>query len=212
MKLIIGLGNPGSKYKNNRHNLGFIIIDAYVSKFGLEWAYSRDWICFWAKNENALFIKPSTFMNKSGAAVKAVADFYKVDLKDILVISDEVDLPFSKIRLAFDGLSAGHKGVDSVIQYIGGFEFARLRIGVGSPRRASSEAGSPRRASSEAGRPSHPILDSGSKVKVPDVADYVLEDFSKEERQKLDEVILKCQEALSSYIAEGIEATMNRFN
>ncbi len=202
MKLVIGLGNPGSKYKNNRHNLGFMIIDAYVSKLGLEWAYSRDWICFWAKNESALFIKPSTFMNKSGAAAKAVADFYKVDLKNILVISDEVDLPFSKIRLAFDGLSAGHKGVDSVIQYIGGFEFARLRVGVGSPRRASGEAGHPSRIAT----------DDKSATQPPDVSQYVLEDFSKGERQKLDEVILKCQEALSSYIAEGIEATMNRFN
>ena len=92
--------------------------------------------------------------------------------------------------------------MDSVIQYVGGFEFARLRIGVGSPRRSLDEAD----------RPSHPASNSGSKYRVPDVADYVLEDFSKEERQKLDEVMIKCQEALSSYIAEGIEATMNRFN
>lgn len=200
MKLIIGLGNPGSKYKNNRHNLGFMVIDAYVSKLGLMWAYSRDWICFWAKNNDALFIKPSTYMNKSGAAVKAVAEFYKIELTDILVISDDVDLPFAKIRLAFDGLSAGHKGVDSVIQYIGGFEFARLRIGIGSPRRASGEAGSPSRVALN-GKPSIETLDQ-----------YVLEDFSTEERKKLDEVMITCQEALGSYIADGIEATMNRFN
>lgn len=192
MKLIVGLGNPGSKYQNNRHNLGFRVIDAYASVLGLEWAYSSDWICFWAKNDDLLLVKPSTFMNKSGAAVKAVADFYKIDLADMLVISDDVDLPFSKIRLAFDGLSAGHLGVDSVIKYIGGFEFARLRVGIGHPSRKAAE--------------------DKSTVKVLYVSQYVLEDFSKEERQKLDEVIIKCQEALSAFAADGIEATMNRFN
>lgn len=192
MKLVVGLGNPGAKYEKSRHNLGFMVIDSYASMLGLEWSYSRDWICFWAKNIDVLLIKPSTFMNKSGAAVKAVCDYYKIDMGDILVICDDVDLPFAKIRLAFDGLSAGHKGVDSVVQYMGGFDFAKLKVGIG--------------------RPSYPTPNSGSKVKVPNVADYVLEDFSKEERKKLDEVIIKCREAVNSYIADGIEATMNRYN
>lgn len=185
MKLVVGLGNPGEKYKNNRHNLGFMIVDDYVTKLGLEWKYSPDWVCFWAKNDNVVFVKPSTFMNKSGASAKAVRDYYKIELADILVISDEVDLPFAKIRFVFDGLSAGHKGVDSVISNLGGFEFARLRVGIGRP-------------------------DVGDKSF--DVSRYVLEDFSKEEKGKIMEVIVKCKGALDSFIADGIEATMNKFN
>lgn len=192
MKLIVGLGNPGEKYKNNRHNLGFMVIDSYASMLGLEWSYSSDWICFWAKNNDLLLIKPTTFMNKSGAAVKAVCDFYKIDMGDILVICDDVDLPFAKIRLAFDGLSAGHRGVDSVIQYVGGFDFTKLRVGIGHPSRKAA--------------------DDKSTTQPLDVSNYVLEDFPAGERKKLDGVIIKCQEAVSSYIADGIEATMNRFN
>lgn len=187
MKLIVGLGNPGNKYKNNRHNLGFMIIDDYVKNLGLSWRYSPDWICFYTKNSSAVFIKPSTFMNKSGVPVSSVANFYNIKSDDILIAYDEVDLPFGKIRLAFNGLSAGHHGIDSIIESLGSVDFGRLRAGVGRPQK-------------------------GSDSKVQSVADFVLEDFNKDEKKELDKVISKSRDALDAYVSDGIEATMNRFN
>lgn len=192
MKLIVGLGNPGNKYRNNRHNVGFMVIDDYTRMLGLSWRYSQDWMCFYAKAETNVFVKPSTFMNKSGAAVAAVSGFYNIKSEDILVVYDEVDLPFGKIRLAFNGLSAGHHGIDSIIASIGGVEFGRLRVGIGHPTRGVGK--------------------STPSTKTLDVAQYVLEDFGTDERKELGTLIKKCEEALSAYISEGVEATMNKFN
>ena len=139
MKLIVGLGNPGSQYKNTRHNLGFAVVDNFAIDQGLSWRYNRDWMCFYIKRENFVVIKPSTYMNKSGEAAKAVAKFFKIAAKDILIIHDELDLQFGKVRISFDSTSAGHKGVASVIESLGGFNFARLRIGLGKPEGIDSE-------------------------------------------------------------------------
>lgn len=206
MKLIVGLGNPGNKYRKNRHNLGFMVVDLFVKNLGLSWRYSPDWIAFYAKDNN-VYLKPSTFMNKSGVSVAALANFYNIDSKDVLIIYDDVDLPPGKLRLAFNGLSAGHHGIDSVIECLGGVEFARLRIGIGSPRRVLGEAGRP---SSEAtdGKQS----EKNGKGYTKEVSDYVLEDFNKEEEKRLPELIKNCEEAINSYISDGIEATMNKFN
>lgn len=187
MKLVVGLGNPGEKYINNRHNLGFMIVDAFVKQEGLEWKLSQDWVCYFAKDDEAVFVKPTTFMNRSGIAVRAVADFYKVDVKDILIIYDEVDLPFGKIRLSFDGLSAGHKGVESIIESTGGTDFGRVRVGIDRP--------SEEKTSNDNGVPRH-----------------VLEDFTKEEQKELEGIIKRSAEAVKSYLDDGIEATMNKFN
>lgn len=183
MKLIAGLGNPGSKYKNNRHNLGFMVLDYYLTTIGLSWRFSQDWICYWAKSDKAVFVKPTTFMNKSGVSIAAVGAFYKIDSSDILVACDDIDLPLGKIRLAFDGLSAGHHGIDSVIESLGGVDFGRLRIGVGRPKNTKE-----------------------------DPADFLLSDFSADEKEKLGEIVKKGADALDAYISDGIEATMNRFN
>ncbi|MEK7580840.1 MAG: aminoacyl-tRNA hydrolase [Patescibacteria group bacterium] len=186
MKLIVGLGNPGAKYGKNRHNLGFMVVDLFVKNFGLSWRYSPDWIAFYAKDKN-VYLKPSTFMNKSGVSIAALANFYNIDSKDILIIYDEVDLPLGKIRLAFNGLSAGHHGIDSIIECLGGVEFARLRVGIGRPEKSE-------------------------KGYTKEVSDYVLEDFNKEEEKRLPGLIKNCEEAINSYISDGIEATMNKFN
>lgn len=192
MKLIAGLGNPGTKYRGNRHNFGFFVVESMVKNAGLSWKYSADWVCYYTKNADAVFIKPSTYMNKSGVALAAVANFYNISAENVLVVYDEVDLPFGKIRLAFNGLSAGHRGIDSIIEGLGGVEFARLRVGIGHPSHADSGHG-----------PSSQTLD---------VSQYVLEDFSAEEKSELPKIIKKCEEAISSYLVSGIEATMNRFN
>ncbi len=139
MKLIVGLGNPGAKFKNTRHNIGFMVVDRFAVGRGLSWRFSRDWICFFIKKEDCVVIKPSTFMNKSGHSVAAVANFFKIGNKDILVVQDDLDLLFSKIRISFDSTSAGHKGVESIIERLGSFEFGRLRIGIGKPAGVDGE-------------------------------------------------------------------------
>lgn len=183
MKLIVGLGNPGKKYENNRHNLGFMVADVFAIEQGLTWKKSRDLMCFFAKTREYFLIKPTTYMNDSGESIRAVADYFKVGQKDVLVICDDLDLEFEKIRLSFNGSSAGHRGIESVNIGLGGPDFAKLRVGISHPKNPKQ-----------------------------DPADHVLSDFSQEERDKLPEIIAKCQEAVLSYLDEGIEATMNRFN
>lgn len=133
MKLIVGLGNPGKKYAGNRHNLGFMVVEAFAVNRGLAWMKNRDLMCDLAKDGELIVTRPQTFMNRSGDSVRAASNFYKVDPKDILVISDDVDLEFGKIRLAFGGASAGHRGVESAIEGLGTPDFNRLRLGVGRP-------------------------------------------------------------------------------
>jgi len=181
MKLIVGLGNPGPKYKNTRHNFGYMILDAFAKINGLSWRYSPDWLCYFVKNDDYILVKPTTFMNKSGEAVRTIANFYKTPPKDILVVADDLDLDFGKIRLSFDGSSAGHRGIESMIESLGTFEFGRLRAGIGR----------------EEGK---------------DPEKYVLEDFSSSQKEKIEEILKKSSEAIQSYLNEGMEAAMNKFN
>ena len=181
MKLIAGLGNPGVKYENTRHNFGFMVADSFAKSQGLMWKISRDWVCYYAKTNEFVVVKPSTFMNKSGEAVRSVAEYFKIDSGDILAIHDDLDLLFGKIRISFDSMSAGHKGVQSVIESLSGPDFARLRVGV-----------------------DHPDKDDPEK--------YVLEQFTKGEMKHLPEVLERSIEAIRSYLSDGVQATMNRFN
>ena len=183
VKLIVGLGNPGEKYKNNRHNLGFCVVDDFIKKSGDSWQKNADLMCDFAKVSGFIVAKPTTFMNNSGQAVSAVANFYKIDNKNILVVHDDLDLEFGKIRLSFNGTSAGHNGIESIIVGFGTVDFGRLRIGIG--------------------RPVNPKQNP---------ADFVLEDFTFEEKKELPQLIDRCVEAVQSWLDEGIEATMNKFN
>lgn len=134
MKLIVGLGNPGKKYANNRHNLGYMVIDRLVGKRGLDFKDDADLMCIWAKDKDTVFIKPTTFMNDSGNSARAVSKFFKIGHKDVLVVYDELDIEFGDIKLSFDGNSAGHHGIDSIIECLASAEFGRLRIGIGKPK------------------------------------------------------------------------------
>ena len=181
MKLIVGLGNPGKKYINNRHNLGYMVVDSLVAKKGLVFNRDADLMCLIAKDDETVYVKPTTFMNDSGNSARAAARFFKIDKKDILVVYDELDLEFGNVKLSFNGTSAGHKGIESVIECLSTMDFGRLRIGIGKP-------------------------------KVGDGAGHVLDDFTPEEKAQLDKILDRCIEAVESFLAEGIEATMNRFN
>jgi peptidyl-tRNA hydrolase, PTH1 family len=128
MKLIVGLGNPGIKYKKTRHNLGFRAIDELAEKF--QSAFNAKISEKKIKNQKVILAKPQTFMNNSGAAVKSIADYYKIPVEDILVIHDDIDLPLGEIKVQQGRGAAGHKGVQSIIDSLNSKDFIRIRIGV----------------------------------------------------------------------------------
>ncbi|AUB32167.1 aminoacyl-tRNA hydrolase [Spiroplasma floricola] len=135
-KLIVGLGNPGNNYSSTRHNAGFIAIDVLLEKYGFQ-KQTEDFkskIYFSnIKGEKVLFVKPQTFMNLSGEAVISIMSYYKIDIKDFIVIYDDKDLEFSNIRFKNNGSSAGHNGIKNIISHLKTENFNRLKIGIGSP-------------------------------------------------------------------------------
>jgi len=166
-KLIVGLGNPGDKYAHSRHNAGFIILQNLIKG---EWKEKKDWQSLVHEkvdgDQKTVFVLPQTFMNNSGQAVQAVKIFYKVENEDITVVHDELDLPFGEIRKKSGGGSAGHKGIESVAQYIGD-DYYRIRIGIDNELAGLVEADR-----------------------------FVLSNFSKEEYEKLDELAKEVNEVL----------------
>lgn len=154
MKLIVGLGNPGEKYKNNRHNAGFIALDAFAREHSLIWKNDSKFNAEICNFEDIILVKPQTFMNDSGTCVAALARFYKISLDDLMVVQDDVDLPSGVVKKQFKVGSAGHHGVEDIIEKLGTNAFWRIRIGVGRP-----------------------------ESNLFNVEDYVLEDLSDEERR-----------------------------
>ncbi|MDO4465963.1 MAG: aminoacyl-tRNA hydrolase [Bacillota bacterium] len=134
MKIIIGLGNIGVKYENTRHNAGFMVIDELAKKCEVEFNQEK-FSAYFAKTkikgEDVILLKPTTFMNNSGFALRQCLDFYKASIKDVLVIYDDVDLPVGKLRLRQKGSAGGHNGIKSIIQCGFSSEFDRIRVGVG---------------------------------------------------------------------------------
>lgn len=131
MKLIVGLGNPGREYKNTRHNIGFMTLDNYLGK--IEWKSKME--CYFysteINNEQVIFIKPLTYMNLSGLAVKKIVNFYKINIEDILIIQDDLDINIGSYKIKKNSSSGGHNGIKSIISELGTEEFSRLKIGIG---------------------------------------------------------------------------------
>jgi PTH1 family peptidyl-tRNA hydrolase len=187
MKLIIGLGNPGPEYRDTRHNVGFRVVDELQRRFGLEWAAAPSQVpdALVAKRYGAeplLLAKPLTYMNRSGQAIGALARYYAIVPGDLLVIVDEVALPFGKLRARAMGSAGGHNGLKSVIHALGTHDFPRLRLGVGR--------GDDRR----------------------DLADHVLSKFETAERAALESFITRAADAAEMFAADGILKVMNAFN
>ena len=187
MKLIVGLGNPGREYRDTRHNVGFLVIDELVRRHGLTMALAPSQVpeTFMAKRHGAapfVVAKPLTFMNRSGGAVAALARYYDIPGSDLLVVVDEVALPFGRLRARARGSAGGHNGLKSIVDRLGTTEFARLRLGVGR--------GDTRR----------------------DLADHVLSTFEPGERAELDPFIARAADAAEMFAADGIETVMNAFN
>lgn len=134
---IVGLGNPGEKFENTRHNLGFMVLDKFSQEtapendpFKLEEKFESLIKSYDYENRKIILAKPQTFMNNSGRATKKIIDFYKIDLNNLIVVHDDIDLPLEEIRASKDSSSAGHKGVDSIIQSLGSQDFRRVRCGI----------------------------------------------------------------------------------
>ncbi|MFI3252373.1 MAG: aminoacyl-tRNA hydrolase [bacterium] len=130
MKLIIGLGNPGKKYETTRHNIGFLAIDNYVKKYNLSYKVESNFNAVSAKTNNAILIKPQTFMNLSGESIIKYINYYKIDIEDIIVIYDDISIPFNDIRIRLAGSAGGHNGIKSIIQHTKTQEFKRVKLGV----------------------------------------------------------------------------------
>jgi PTH1 family peptidyl-tRNA hydrolase len=200
MKLIVGLGNPGEKYEKTRHNLGFMIVDRFLKDFeqikNTSWENSTkfksdiaqiEWQPKHGNLDKVILVQPRTFMNNSGMAVKIIADFYKIASEDIWIINDDIDLPLGAMKIRFGGASAGHRGIESIIEQLGSDKFWRFRMGIGEKRELND-----------------------SRVK--NVDDFVLGIFSGAERGKLKELIARGADAIEMSLEEGMEAAMNRFN
>jgi PTH1 family peptidyl-tRNA hydrolase len=133
IRLVVGLGNPGAEYNGTRHNVGFDVVDRLAKEWSLTWQHSNSWHALFAKGQNAILVKPTSYMNRSGEPLQSVAHFYKIVPGEILVVLDEMALPLGRLRLRPDGGTAGHNGLESIIVQFGTEEIPRLRIGIGAP-------------------------------------------------------------------------------
>ena len=184
MKIIVGLGNPGIPYRMTRHNIGFQVVDrlAQLSHIPIRTKrfkslYGKGWI----DSQQAILVKPITFMNRSGEAVKKVTDFFHLGVDDLVVVHDDLDLALGRIRFKQKGGDGGHQGVRSIIEMMGGNNFLRLKVGIGRP----------------------PV---GMEP-----AEYVLEAFERIEQSRLDGILSQAAEALKVVFLEGLQKAMNQF-
>ncbi len=137
VKMIVGLGNPGSKYEKTKHNIGFMAIDNIVKNLDVTFTDDKNFKAqigsTFINHEKVYFVKPTTFMNNSGIAVKALLTYYNIDITDLIVIYDDLDMEVSKLRLRSKGSAGGHNGIKSIIAHIGTQEFNRIKVGIGRP-------------------------------------------------------------------------------
>ena len=185
LKLVVGLGNPGNEYRNTRHNTGFMVADKIALDFKIslnkkkfDSVFGRGFI----ENAEALLVKPMAFMNRSGPGVQKLAHYYRIQCKDMLVIHDDIDLAYGRLKIKEKGGHGGHNGVRSLMEAFGDDDFIRLRIGVG---RSAAGAG---------------------------VTGHVLGRFSPEQSQTLTRIISKARDAVVTVLSQGTKVGMNLFN
>ncbi len=186
-QLIIGLGNPEKKYEKTRHNIGFEVVDTLAETWQMNWKENRRFQGLIAEgtspNQQKIYLlKPLTYMNRSGQSVRAVTDWYKLQMTDVLVIYDDMDLPIGKVRMRLSGSAGGHNGMKSIISHLGGQTFPRLRIGIDKSNQTDN------------------------------TISHVLGRFSPEERQIVDKTFPLVIDAIEMSLKEGIEKSMSFFN
>jgi PTH1 family peptidyl-tRNA hydrolase len=193
MKLIIGLGNPGTGYAQNRHNIGFMCVNrlarenkiSFNKKQGLARIGSGE-----IAGESIVIARPQTYMNNSGASVSRLVKRYKTGPADLVVIHDDMDLPTGKIRIRKGRGSGGHKGIESIIAHLGNGNFTRVRVGIGRPE----------------------FSGDSDTDKEQAVIDYVLSDFTLQEKKIIDGAIPEVSRAITCLLTEGTDAAMNKYN
>lgn len=185
MKLVVGLGNPGRKYEDTRHNVGFDVAIKLAERFGQTTARSKfrgEVVEGAVGSEKLLLLCPHTYMNRSGSSVLESRDFYKLELSDLLVVCDDLSLPLGKLRIRTKGSSGGQNGLRDIIQRLGSEEFPRLRIGIDTPPPGW------------------------------DAADFVLSKFTKDDRAEMEVAIARAADAVECWVRDGIERCMNQYN
>ena len=203
MKLIVGLGNPGEKYINTRHNLGFKIVEQFLKDFqsakNTLWEDSKkfkseisqiEWQPKHDELEKVILAKPQTYMNNSGLAVRLITDFYKLKPEDIWIIHDDIDLPLGSVKIRFGGASAGHHGVESIMESLSTDKFWRFRMGTGLKNQKLNL----------------------KNQKLKNVEDFVLSGFTGSEKGKVKNLIKRGVNAIEASLEDSLEKAMNRFN
>ena len=193
MKLIVGLGNPGWGYANNRHNIGFICLNHFAKTRGIRFDRKQGKARIGTgevAGNKAILDKPQTYMNLIGESVSRLVKRFDVNLSDLLVIHDDLDLPLGKIRIRQSGGSGGHKGIESIISCLGSQDFPRLRVGIGRPM----------------------ATEGSTEISDADIIAYVLSDFTPDQKQIITTVIPRVSEAVYCFLAEGLAPAMNKYN
>lgn len=196
MKLIIGLGNPGREYENTRHNIGFMVVEHLAKELGTgapTWEKDEKKNVLTSRIGDVLLVKPQTFMNKSGFAVKALLDFYKLNQDDVWVIHDDIDLPLGKIRIREKGGSAGHNGVESIMAELKTDVFLRFRMGIGRGKESTGKQ-------------------TDKNLHHRTVISFVLSRFRQGEGGALKHLVKNGTAAVRIALEEGTDRAMNRFN
>ena len=191
MKLIVGLGNPGRGYANNRHNVGFVCLNYFARTQGIRFDKKQGRARIGigeVAGTKVVVAKPQTYMNSSGQSVALLVQRFNIDRDNLIVIHDDLDLPLGRIRIRSGGGSAGHKGVESIITELGSQDFPRIRVGIGRPTTDSIE------------------------ISEDDVIAYVLGDFTPDQVRTIAEVIPRVSEALLCLLTEGLTTAMNKYN
>ncbi len=189
MKIVVGLGNPGSKYEFTRHNIGFRIVDNLARDMETEFKKAKSYYSLISRgminNHKVILVKPQTFMNLSGRAVNRVVSYYKIPLQDLLIVYDDLNLELGKIRIRKRGSAGGHKGMESIMQYLNSEDIPRLRVGIGNPSLNFNF----------------------------DCVSYVLSNFNNDEEDKIKGTIKLSTEVINIIIREdGFEKAMRKYN
>lgn len=188
LKIIVGLGNPGIKYRFTRHNVGFMVIEHFANDLETKFKRVNSYDSMIARekfdNQKIIILKPQTYMNLSGQAVKKITSYYKIANRDLLIVYDDLSLQLGQIRIRKKGSSGGHNGIESIIQYMGSKDIPRLKLGIGR-------------------KTFNPQIDHAS---------YVLSRFEKSEMEKLKSIIMFSTEAIKTIIVDGFEKAMREYN
>lgn len=185
MKLVVGLGNPGRRYEDTRHNTGFAVLAELARRHGSgrpKSAFRGMVVDVDMSGVRALLLCPETYMNRSGMSVRLALDFYKLERENLLVVCDDLNLPLGKLRMRTTGSAGGHNGLEDVSNQLGSQDYARLRVGIGAPPHESDATG------------------------------FVLTRFRKDEREVIEEAIARAADCVAIWACEGIETCMNRYN